>query len=84
MYISMEDCTTQIESFYSLGFEVESRRFEPVSSGWQRETTDLLGLAPPTRNVWDGAQPSELPNRKPRMLLDVGKDGNCLGRQLMK
>lgn len=84
MYISMEDCTTQIESFYSLGVEVESRRFEPVSSGWQRETTDLLGLAPPTRNVWDGAQPSELPNRKPRMLLDVGKDGNCLGRQLMK
>ena len=58
--------------------EVERRTFEPVSSQWQEETMRLLGLSAPSRNVWEGVQQYELPSREPMVLLDVGKDGNCL------
>ena len=73
----MQDSTKQFVSFS--GVETEIRNFEPVSSFWQHETAHLLGFSAPLKNIWEGVQPSKLPNRRPRLLLDVGQDGNCLG-----
>ena len=73
----MQDSTKQFVSFS--GVETEIKNFEPVSSFWQHETAHLLGFSAPLKNIWEGVQPSKLPNRRPRLLLDVGQDGNCLG-----
>ena len=53
-----------------------------MSKAWQIETSRLLGLSPPTTFIWENTQRQELPQRKPRVLRDVGGDGNCLPRAI--